>query len=417
MTAQNRLLAHLRSGDYLTAERLTGYARLLAAGNILFLVLAICRAHGWLISEEPHFSTEFLSFYAAGRLVDAGHAALVYAPGMAAKLFIASSNMPPAHVAMERLIAHDPKIIYFGFFYPPVYWLICAPLAVFSYIQAYLLWLGGSFFLLAVPLRRLAGGWRKAWPALAYLGIFENAVGENSFLSAGLIGFSLLRLNAAPWLAGACFGAVCYKPHFLLPVFLFLLIGRNFAAAAAAALSAGALCLLSAMLFGWQNWKSYFAVIVPHAEWVFGHAGVAYDLQVTPWSAIMLLGGGGTLAALVQGGAMAFAVAVMVATRNAGPNIRAACLTASFPLLASVMLDYDLTITGLAVLFLWREARETGFLPWEKTACVAMFLLPLFTYGFRTSLGIPLDPLIPAGFLWLLLRRRRAALNGGAALA
>ena len=123
MTAQNRLLAHLRSGDYLTAERLTGYARLLAAGNILFLVLAICRAHGWLISEEPHFSTEFLSFYAAGRLVDAGHAALVYAPGMAAKLFIASSNMPPAHVAMERLIAHarsgDPRGVFMAAAAPP----------------------------------------------------------------------------------------------------------------------------------------------------------------------------------------------------------------------------------------------------------------------------------------------------------
>jgi hypothetical protein len=82
-------------------------------------------------------------------------------------------------------------------------------------------------------------------------------------------------------------------------------------------------------------------------------------------------------------------------------------LTASFPMLIPVMLSYDLTVCGLAILFIVREAERTDYLPWEKTALAAMFSLPLATEIFRTQLHIPLDPLITAAFMALLLRRVR----------
>src|ERR1700731_2321561 len=134
MTAQNLTAwSYLRSGRWLTRARTLGYLRLLAIANLCGLALAIFRAHGWFIPPEPHFSTEFMSFYAAGRLVDTGRAAFVYAPGIPAHAFIASFNVPPAHQAMEQALSHDPRVMYLAFFYPPVYWLLCAPLAHLPY--------------------------------------------------------------------------------------------------------------------------------------------------------------------------------------------------------------------------------------------------------------------------------------------
>lgn len=398
----------LRTGSWLTGERVTGYLRLLAAMNLLGLALAICRAHGWGLPPEPHVATEFLSFYAAGRLVDAGRAAAVYAPGLAAAAFIPSLHVPPLHQAMERALIHDPGAPYLAFFYPPVFWLVCAPLARLPMLAAYLLWDAATGALLALALRRLRGGWGRIWPALAYLAVIENAaVGENAFLSAGLIAFGVMALESRPMLAGLCFGGLCYKPHFLLPALLFLAFGRRWRALAACIGGGGALCLASALLFGWQPWVTYFAVTVPHAEYMFAHAGIAYDLQVTPASALRLLGAGAAAAKLIEAMAFAFGAYTLFATRLGPCNLRAAALAASFPMLCGVMLDYDLTICGLAIPFLLRETARTGFLPWEKTGLAALFGLPLAVELLRTQLHIPLDPLIPAGFLLLLLRRAR----------
>ncbi len=407
MTVQNRALYQsLQSGSWLTRERVRGYLRLLAIANLIGLALAIGRGTGWLFPPVPHFSTEFLSFYAAGRLAAAGHAALVYAPGIPAHAYIASFHVPPGHLAMERALSHDPQVMYFSFFYPPVYWLLCAPLSFLGYHWAYLLWVGLSGALLWWCLRQMTGGWRQSWPALAYLAIIENAaVGENAFLSTALVGFGLLNLEKRPLLAGACFGALAYKPNFVLPVILLLLTGRHLAALVSAACTGTALCLLSAVLFGWQNWLGYFLVTVPHAQFMFTHGGFSYGLLVTPGAAVRLLGGGGVLAAVVQGGAMLFAAYCIYATRRASFNVRAAMFAASFPMLLTVMLSYDLTMSGLAILYLMREAERTDYEPWEKTALAAMFALPLVTEVFRTQLHIPLDPLITLGFMALLLRR------------
>jgi hypothetical protein len=401
-----QILAALRDGSWLTGGRAVGYMRMLAIANVLGLALAICRAHGWLLPQEPHFSTEFLSFYAAGRLADAGNAAGIYAPGMSAHAFTTSFNQAPAHIAMEQAVADDPKIDPFGFFYPPIFALLCAPLARLPYLAAHLTWVFITGASLAVLLWRITGTWRTILRAIAYLAVIENAgVGENAFLSASLIGFGLLSLERRPLVAGICFGALCYKPHFLLPIGIFLLAGRHWRTVAAAVITSAGLCIAAAIAFGWQIWLTYFTITVPHADYVFRHAGVAFNLQATPVSAILLLGGSNVLASAVQWVAILFAGWIIIAARGASLNIRAALLTASFPLMLPVMLDYDLTTTGLAILFLLREAAATSFRPYEKTALAAMFALPWITWIFRTDLNIPLDPLIPAAFMLIVAAR------------
>ncbi len=397
-------------GGFLTSGRIGIYLRLLAVGNLLGIGFAICRAHGFFLPQEPHFTTEFTSFYAAGRLADIGQAAPVYAPGAPLSSFIPSGDLPPAHLAMQQAITHDPQIIPFGFFYPPVFLLLCAPLAFLPYLPAFLLWVGATGGLLAAVLRRLLGGWGKIWPALAYLAVIENAgVGENAFLSAGLLGAGLLSVETRPLIAGLCFGALCYKPHFMLPVGLFLLAGGHFRAIFTAGVSALGLCGASVLLFGAEPWADYLRVTIPHASYMFAHAGVAYNLQVTPVSAMRELHLPALLPELVELGFTLFAAWMIITARHAALNVRAACLAACFPLISPVMLNYDLTISGLAMPFLLREM-AAGERPYERLAMALMFISPLMLMLLRTDFGVPIDWLVPVFFLLVL----RARFNPGA---
>ncbi|MDE8349443.1 MAG: glycosyltransferase family 87 protein [Acidocella sp.] len=406
--------AALRSGAFPTRERISVYLRLLAIANLVGVALAICRAHGWLLPLEPHITTEFMSFYAAGRLVDAGAAAAVYLPTSDMGSYIHSLDIPAGFAAIQRSIAHDPQNDLLGFFYPPVYWLLCAPLGYLGFYQAYCVWVGlGAAAYLAL-LRCISGRWNLLLPALAYFAAVKNAVvGENAFLSAILVGFGLLFLERRPVLAGVLFGGLCYKPHFLLPIGVFLLAQFQWRALLGMAASAAALCLLAGLLFGWQSWVDYFSIVVPHAEWMFEHHGFSWGIQITPFSTVRLLGGGVIIANIVQAAVMLLTMAALfIIARSGSANLRAAALVASFPLIVSVMLDYDLTICALAMVFLFQQASRSWFLPWEKTMLAAMFLLPLLILGLRTSLGLPVDQLILVGFMLVLLQRLRAERRG-----
>ncbi|MGH7279892.1 MAG: glycosyltransferase family 87 protein [Polyangiaceae bacterium] len=408
----SRIYDGLRSGAWLTRERAIGYLVILTIGNLFGLGIALCRSHGWFIPAEPHFSTEFMGFYAGGRLVDQGHASLAYAPpaGVSVQDYIHSLGVAPAHRDMQRAIAGDPHLIFFTFFYPPVYWLFCAPVALLPYYVGFVLWVAASLTFFLFALRRVLGRWTLVLAAGAYLGFFENAsVGENSFLTSGLLAFGLLQLEKRPVLAGILFGSLCYKPHFALPVGVMLLAGKHWRAMIAAALWGGGLCVLAGFIFGFARWVEYLGMVVPHASWMLRHNGFAYDIQVTTFSSVRLLGGPVWLADVAQIVTTLFAIAsVFYASRYGSPEMRGAMLTASFPLILSVMIDYDLTICALAVAFFYRVLARSEALAWEKTATAAMFAMSMVSFLLRGLWHVPLDIVIVFAFMLVCVKRVRA---------
>jgi len=82
---------------------------------------------------------------------------------------------------------------------------------------------------------------------------------QNSLLTAALFGAGTLWIDHRPILAGLCFGALCYKPHFGLLVPVGLLAGCHWRALGAAFGSAAALCALSLIVFGWETWNGFLA--------------------------------------------------------------------------------------------------------------------------------------------------------------
>ena len=88
--------------------------RALLAIEVACFLFFVAGTHGLIVRLATPTSTDFVSFYAAGSLADAGTPGLAYDRA--------------AHYAAEERAA-EPGIAYNFFYYPPVFLLVCAALA------------------------------------------------------------------------------------------------------------------------------------------------------------------------------------------------------------------------------------------------------------------------------------------------
>jgi hypothetical protein len=70
-----------------------------------------------------------------------------------------------------------------------------------------------------------------------------------------------------------------------------------------------------------------------------------------------------------------------------------------------VALLYDRMLLLVAIGWLVREARSTGFRLWDKIVLLAAYLAPLVDYAVDSAWHLPLGPLISMAVLALALRR------------
>jgi hypothetical protein len=234
-------------------------------------------------------------------------------------------------------------------------------------------------------------------PLLAFPAVFWTlGLGQNAFLTAALFGAATYCVDRRPVAAGLLFGALCYKPHFGLLVPVALLAGRHWRAAATALASAAALCGLSLVLFGWETWHSFIAAAQgSHATYESGK--VALSGFVSPFGAMLLLGGNRLVAYAVQtSAALAAMILVAAVWRRAYPlPIRAAILAAATPVAIPVVLIYDLMLAGIAAVWLIRD--EPALPAWEIVALVGFFVLTLDSRGIAEAWHIPVAPFVALG--------------------
>ena len=72
------LLGQARSGAWLTRERVRAYATIMIVIELAGFAFCVAGTHGLVVPLHRPVSTDFVSFYAAGWLADAGTPALVY---------------------------------------------------------------------------------------------------------------------------------------------------------------------------------------------------------------------------------------------------------------------------------------------------------------------------------------------------
>jgi hypothetical protein len=352
----------------------------LAVESVVFLFL-VAGTHGLIVPLSRPTSTDFVSFYAAGALADAGTPELSYDQ--------------LAHYRSEEN-ATAAGIEYRFFYYPPVFLLLCAALARLPYLVAFLIFEMATLVLYLIVARRILRepSWLVVIPLLAFPPVFWTlGLGQNAFLTAALFGAGTLYIDRRPVVAGLLFGALCYKPHFGLLVPVALLAGRHWVAAAAAFASVAALCGLSLGFFGWETWHDFLAAAAgSHATYESGE--VTFGGLVSPFGAVLLLGGTRIAAYTVQT-LTTFAAGILVAVvwyRRYPLPIRAATLAAATLVAIPIILIYDLMLAAIAAAWLIRDKAQ---LPgWEKAALTGLCILTLDLRGAADAWHIPVAPLV-----------------------
>jgi alpha-1,2-mannosyltransferase len=399
MHAAAHIVDRLRQTAWLNRDRIVAWCLILAGLQAAFLIFLALWQHG-AFGHPVQTSSDFLSFYAAGKLVLAGTPALAYDQ--------------TAHAFMEQAV-RGPDAPYQFFFYPPVYLPICAVLATLPYYVAFAVFEVATLvpFLLVARLLLRETGWGWMAPVLAFPAVFWTiGLGQNAFMTAALFGGFTLLLDRKPATAGMLLGLLCYKPHFGVLAPAALIAGGRWRAFAAASATLIAAVGLSVALFGTETWLAYLGASL-NAKAVFGSGRIDYAGMITIFGAERLMGFAVGPAYALQAVAsleMVMLVA-LIWRRDIRPAVRFATLLSATLLAVPVALVYDQMLLLLAVLWLVKEARDTGFLPWERLALAAIYVLALLTWPLGSAWHLPLGPIAPSILLLLCVRRLWRALT------
>lgn len=341
----------------------------LVVAHAVYLVTAYLQGI-WIVAPDGSgVPSDFINVWAAGRLALAGHAAAAYDW--------------PAHKLVEETAVGHAFDGYFGWHYPPTFLFVAAGLSLLSYAAAYAVWVFGTFPAYLAAIRAIIGDRNGYLLAAAFPAVLANfIVGQNGFLTAGLVGGALVFLERRPILAGVLLGLLTYKPHLgvLFPVAL--VASGHWRAFFTAAIVAALMVAASWLAFGSDTWQAFFGNI-GHTSHAFLSEGWAdWSKLQTAFGLTRALGGSETLAWVMQAAvALAAAAAIAVLWRSrAAYDIKAAALGAGAMLATPYLYTYDLVVLAVPLAFLFRLGRARGFLPQEVTAiglaCLLILIFP-----------------------------------------
>jgi hypothetical protein len=389
-----RLLTLLRRADWLTRDRIVAWSSVMFVIELIVLVFLALWQRGLLAPDVHSPASDFVSFYAAGKLTLAGAPQFAYDQVIHYLVQQQTSGMEAPHQF---------------FFYPPVFLLLCAPLATIPYLVAFAVFVLATMVMLLWVMRALVGEPPANWlsAVLAFPAVFWTiGLGQNAFLTAALFGAFTLLLKKKPLTAGLLLGCLCYKPHFGLLVPVALVAGREWRAFAGAVISVAGLISLSFALFGWQIWTAYLTAFF-HSDQIYTTGVVDFAGIITPFGAARLMGLPTSTSYAIQMLAAAAAVVTvaLVWRRGASHNLRCAVLLSATLLAVPLALVYDQLLLLLAGAWLIREARQSWLRSWEGLILVLVYPVSLVTLTIGQSYHIPLGPLTTCAVLVLCLRR------------
>ena len=313
-----------------------GYALSLIA--IFFQHIWILDAHGRAVEED------FLSFWTAGG------AAL---KGMA----LAAYDAHRQHATQVTLMGHEFSGT-LEWSYPPLFLFVAVCLACLPYASAFALWSTATMAIHAGVAAAIAGQRRAFLLACAAPWTFAAMLpGQNGFLTAALLGLSLLHVERRPAMAGLLIGLLSYKPQLGVLIPLALAAGgywRSFAWACAGCIGWNA---LAGVVFGFGTFDAFVHAVrdTSHSHLIAG--ALSWCKLQSAYGFARALGAGAVGAwgaQLVVSGAAA--AAIVACWRSDTPYaLKAALLAALAPQATPYVLVYDLPVLSVAAAFLYRD--------------------------------------------------------------
>jgi arabinofuranan 3-O-arabinosyltransferase len=377
--------------------------RLWAYGSTLValygvLLLAFCKAGIWLVDQRgvPVY-TDFTQWWVAGLQALHGDSASLYIPAEFQK-------------AQDSLVGAG-RAVFLTWPYPPIFFLLLAPLAMLPYGAAFLTWdlvtlLGcvAAVYLIAQRSSAIVLVLASPFTAWNFLG------GQNGFLTGALLGASLHFLGTRPVLAGMFIGCLSYKPQFGMLFLVALAAGNHWRAFAGAAATVILLAGITVGAFGTDVWTAFPRGLGAHAALILsadpGNVPIllAGRLQ-TVYGTIRTLHGSAALALIVQGIVTA-ALAILVWFLWRLPvrySLKAATLSAAALIATPWAAACDMAAIVVPVAFLAKDQMSYGLLKGEQTVTIGLFassFVVLLTFG-----GAPIGVLMMFALLGVVLRR------------
>lgn len=392
------------TGDFATRHRFVVYSSAVCLAY-LGAAAALWIGGGWPFDAEGFpAAVDFLGVWSAGRMALEGDAAEVYDWAL--------------HGRMEARVVGRDVGEYFSWHYPPTFLLAAAPFAALPYVPAWMAWNAFGVAALGASVHLIRPGAPFVLAALAAPSTFICAmVGQNGFLTAGLMAGAFATLDRRPWCSGVFIGLLTYKPHFGVLIPLVLVLTRRWGAFAAAALTASALAAASALVFGVDVWAAFFESASVAINGNLRKGGAEWWKLQSFYAFFHQAGGGERVAwaAHLAFAGMATAAVLRVWTGGATAEVRAASLIAASFLATPYAYIYDSVVLTVGALFLLADATDRGFQPFEKLllvlCCMAPALLP--------AAGSIAAPAAGALLLCMAVRRAgpRSARSGRAACA
>jgi Glycosyltransferase family 87 len=375
-----------------------GYAFAISYATVFFLWY---RAGVWIVDTHglPLPGIDFNYWWLGGTLALRGDVTSMYDP-------VQFKHMMAALVGA----GHAKDILdYYNWAYPPIIFLILAPLPLLPYVSAFLVWVvlqlvacAAVVFLIVPRAPTIALVLASPFAAL------DVRWAQTGLLKAALLGAALLTLKRRPLIAGIFIACLTYQPQFGILIPVALIAARQWRALASALVTAALLIGASIAAFGIEPW-----MVFPHGFFgnahdvlLHGSRNMHWAYQQTIYSLVRSLDGSAALAWIAQGGAAVSSAVIVWAVWRSGARypVKAALLSAATLLATPYAWMHDLTVVAVPIAFLALDQMRYGLLKGEQTILLTVFGVALMTVvGFGG--GMLLGPLLVMALLTVILRR------------
>jgi alpha-1,2-mannosyltransferase len=396
------MIEALRSGRWLTRDRLRVYPLLLGLGLAAALIAIVATRVGVFDHWGRPLGSDFSQIWIAGGEILAGRPAQPY------------DNA--AHAAAQAAM-FGTKDSFYSWPYPPYFLAIATLAAMLPYLAALAVWQGSTLLLYLAAVLRAGRGLpfdRSAiiGVALVFPAVTVNLIhGHNGFLTAALLTGGALLVPTRPLMAGVLLGLLAYKPQLALAVPVALLAGGFLRTTVAAVVTVVVATLATVAAFGIEPWQAFAASTSFTQHVVLEQGAPGFAKMQSPFAAVRLLGGGIPLAYAVQGIVTVAVLAALALIWRSESDLRlkAAALMVASLLTTPYCMDYDMVVLGPAIAALASLGLASGFRPYGMTLLAAVWIMPLVARPLAVASDVPIGALLMIVVFWHIVAWRKPA--------
>ena len=211
------------------------------------LLWVILTVYAWTWNfKVPNF-TDYLSYWAAGKLAIGGEPAAAYDVAK--------------HRAMEFTVTHISGLLPFP--YPPPFLMIVTPFSLLPYHWGFAAWILVTGIIYVVGTRGVADlPFTLGHPSV----LMNGLIGQNGLVTCPIFVTGAFMLRQRPFLAGAILGLLVIKPQLALLLPVAVIAARLWPAIAGAAVSSGTLLLAALAAFGFGAFEGFIKILPLYTE-------------------------------------------------------------------------------------------------------------------------------------------------------